>query len=133
MFGLVMAFLEWLDAPPGGQRRETALEVLFWQNFLPPSVAGGTRLVIPRTAEPSGLEPVTGAEDPEDQCQADGEEGDRHAENRHGQQAQDELDVKSELQRRNPGIVPQRDIEKLQVAVAGRQGSLDAATASIRG
>ena len=38
------------------------------------------------------------------------------------QQAQDELDVKSELQRRNPGIVPQRDIEKLQVAVAGRQG-----------
>ena len=46
------------------------------------------------------------------------------------QQAQDELDVKSELQKRNPGIVPQRDIEKLQVAVAGRQGSLDAATAS---
>ena len=46
------------------------------------------------------------------------------------QQAQDELDTKSELQRRNPGIVPQRDIEKLQVAVAGRQGSLDAATAS---
>src|SRR3981189_1820103 len=30
------------------------------------------------------------------------------------QQAKDELDVKSELQRRNPGIVPQRDIEKLQ-------------------
>jgi len=28
------------------------------------------------------------------------------------QQAKDELDVKSELQRRNPGIVPQRDIEK---------------------
>lgn len=46
------------------------------------------------------------------------------------QQAQDELEVKSELQRRNPGIVPQRDIEKLQVVVAGRQGSLDAATAS---
>ena len=46
------------------------------------------------------------------------------------QQAQDELDTKSELQRRNPGIVPQRDIEKLQVAVAGRQGGLDAATAS---
>jgi len=46
------------------------------------------------------------------------------------QQAQDELDTKSELQRRNPGIVPQRDIEKLTVAVAGRQGSLDAATAS---
>ena len=46
------------------------------------------------------------------------------------QQAQDELDVKSELQRRNPGIVPQRDIEKLQVMVDGRQGSLDAANAS---
>ena len=46
------------------------------------------------------------------------------------QQAQDELDTKSELQRRNPGIVPQRDIEKLGVAVAGRQGTLDAATAS---
>jgi multidrug resistance efflux pump len=46
------------------------------------------------------------------------------------QQAQDELDVKSELQRRNPGIVPQRDIEKLQVMVDGRRGSLDAASAS---
>src|SRR5258705_12053733 len=46
------------------------------------------------------------------------------------QQAQDELDTKSELQRRNPGIVPQRDIEKLGVAVAGRQGFLDAAAAS---
>ena len=46
------------------------------------------------------------------------------------QQASDELDTKSELQRRNPGIVPQRDIEKLQVLLAGRQGSLDAATAS---
>jgi multidrug resistance efflux pump len=46
------------------------------------------------------------------------------------QQATDELNTKSELQRRNPGIVPQRDIEKLTVAVAGRQGSLDAATAS---
>ena len=46
------------------------------------------------------------------------------------QQAQDELDTKSELQKRNSGIVPQRDIEKLQVAVAGRRGGLDAATAS---
>ena len=46
------------------------------------------------------------------------------------QQAKDELDVKSELQRRNPGIVPQRDIEKLQVLLDGRQGSLDAANAS---
>jgi multidrug resistance efflux pump len=46
------------------------------------------------------------------------------------QQAADELDVKRELQKRNPGIVPQRDIEKLEVTLAGRQGSLDAATAS---
>jgi multidrug resistance efflux pump len=45
-------------------------------------------------------------------------------------QAKDELDVKSELQRRNPGIVPQRDIEKLQVLVDGRQAALDAATAT---
>ena len=45
-------------------------------------------------------------------------------------QAKDELDVKSELQRRNPGIVPQRDIEKLQVLVDGRQAALDAAGAS---
>jgi multidrug resistance efflux pump len=46
------------------------------------------------------------------------------------QQARDELDVKVELQRRNPGIVPQRDIEKLQVAVNQRQAGIDAATAS---
>src|SRR6201991_2267736 len=45
-------------------------------------------------------------------------------------QAKDELDVKSELQRRNPGIVPQRDIDKLQVAVDGRQAAIDAAAAS---
>src|SRR6202165_944598 len=46
------------------------------------------------------------------------------------QQASDELNTKRDLQQRNPGIVPQRDIEKLQVLLAGRQGSLDAATAS---
>jgi multidrug resistance efflux pump len=45
------------------------------------------------------------------------------------QQARDELDVKTELQRRNPGIVPQRDIEKLQVMVDQRQSGLDAANA----
>lgn len=45
-------------------------------------------------------------------------------------QALDELQVKSELQRRNPGIVPQRDIEKLQVAVDGRQSTIDAAVAA---
>ncbi|MGA2289870.1 HlyD family secretion protein [Bradyrhizobium sp.] len=46
------------------------------------------------------------------------------------QQASDELDVKRDLQKRNPGIVPQRDIEKLDVLLAGRQGALDSATAS---
>ena len=45
-------------------------------------------------------------------------------------QAKDELDVKTELQRRNPGIVPQRDIEKLQVLVDERQAGIDAATAA---
>ncbi len=46
------------------------------------------------------------------------------------QQAMDELNVKTELQRRNPGIVPQRDIEKLQVLVDQRQAGIDVATAS---
>jgi multidrug resistance efflux pump len=46
------------------------------------------------------------------------------------QQAKDELDTKSELQRRNPGIVPQRDIEKLQVLVDQRQSGVDAANAA---
>jgi multidrug resistance efflux pump len=46
------------------------------------------------------------------------------------QQTSDELDTKRELQKRNPGMVPTRDIEKLEVLLAGRQGSLDSATAS---
>jgi multidrug resistance efflux pump len=46
------------------------------------------------------------------------------------QQAKDELDTKSELQRRNPGIVPQRDIEKLQVILDQRQSVVDAANAT---
>ena len=46
------------------------------------------------------------------------------------QQAKDELDVKSGLQRRNPGIVPQRDIEKLEVLVDQRQSGIDAADAA---
>src|SRR3977135_2925838 len=46
------------------------------------------------------------------------------------QQAKEELDVKSELQRRNPGIVPQRDIEKLQVLVDQRQAGIDVAVAT---
>src|SRR6478735_6293222 len=44
-------------------------------------------------------------------------------------QAKDELEVKSDLQRRNPGIVPQRDIEKVQVLVDQRQSGIDAANA----
>ena len=46
------------------------------------------------------------------------------------QQAQDELETKQELHRRNPGIVPLRDIEKLQVAVDANEGAVAAATAS---
>src|SRR4030088_2663541 len=46
------------------------------------------------------------------------------------QQASDELDTKRELQKRNPGIVPQRDIEKLEGLLAGRQGAVDSASAS---
>jgi multidrug resistance efflux pump len=46
------------------------------------------------------------------------------------QQAKDELDTKAELQRRNPGIVAQRDIDKLQVMVDQRQAGIDAATAA---
>lgn len=46
------------------------------------------------------------------------------------QQAKDEFDTKSELQRRNPGIVPQREIEKLQVIVDQRQAGIDAANAA---
>jgi multidrug resistance efflux pump len=46
------------------------------------------------------------------------------------QQAVDELETKQELYRRNPGNVALRDIEKLEVAVQGRQGSIAAATAA---
>ena len=45
-------------------------------------------------------------------------------------QATDELNTKRDLQQRNPGIVPQRDIEKLLVLQTGRQGALDAVNAS---
>jgi len=46
------------------------------------------------------------------------------------QQAQDELDTKLELQRRNSGIVPQRDIDKLRVAVDANEGAVAAANAA---
>jgi len=46
------------------------------------------------------------------------------------QQALDELETKQELQKRNPGIVAQREIEKLQLLVEGRLGGIAAATAA---
>src|SRR4051794_33921951 len=49
------------------------------------------------------------------------------------QQAVDELETKQELQRRNPGMVARRDIEKLEVAVEGRKGAIAAATAAKQG
>ena len=46
------------------------------------------------------------------------------------QNAVDELETKQELHRRNPGIVPVRDIEKLQNLVEGRRGTIAATTAA---
>jgi multidrug resistance efflux pump len=46
------------------------------------------------------------------------------------QQAIDELETKEELQKRNPGMVPQRNIEKLQIAVDGRKAAVAAATSA---
>jgi multidrug resistance efflux pump len=46
------------------------------------------------------------------------------------QQASDELETKEELHRRNPGIVPFRDIEKLQVRITASQGTVAAAAAA---
>jgi multidrug resistance efflux pump len=46
------------------------------------------------------------------------------------QQAVDELETKQELQRRNPGNVARREIEKLEQLVEGRQGGIAAATAA---
>jgi multidrug resistance efflux pump len=45
------------------------------------------------------------------------------------QQALDELETKQELQRRNPGNVAPRDIEKLQNVVDARRGAIDSAVA----
>jgi multidrug resistance efflux pump len=45
------------------------------------------------------------------------------------QQALEELEVKQELQKRNPGIVAQREIEKLQLLVEGRLAGISSATA----
>lgn len=46
------------------------------------------------------------------------------------QQAVDQLETKQELKRRNAGTVPEREIEKLQVLVQGRQAAVNGATAA---
>src|SRR5262249_13933561 len=46
------------------------------------------------------------------------------------QQTLDELETKRELQRRNPGNVAFRDIEKLEVLLQGRQGAIATTTAA---
>ena len=47
-------------------------------------------------------------------------------------QALDELDTKSELFRRNASVVSERELERLQVVVDGRQGAVDTALANKR-
>jgi multidrug resistance efflux pump len=47
-------------------------------------------------------------------------------------QTVDELETKRELVRRNANVVAQREIERLEVMVSGREGALQAATASKR-
>jgi multidrug resistance efflux pump len=49
------------------------------------------------------------------------------------QQAVDELETKQELQRRSPGIVPTRDIEKLQNIADGRRAGMAAAQSAKQG
>jgi multidrug resistance efflux pump len=46
------------------------------------------------------------------------------------QQAVDELETKKELQRRNPGNVAAREIEKLELLVQGRLGTISSVTAA---
>lgn len=46
------------------------------------------------------------------------------------QQTLDELETKQELQRRNPGNVPAREIERLQVLLQGRLGGIASAEAA---
>ncbi|KFC75000.1 Multidrug resistance efflux pump [Bosea sp. LC85] len=46
------------------------------------------------------------------------------------QQAQDELRTKQELMRRNPNVVAEREIERLQVIVAGREAAVNSAVAA---
>src|SRR5580765_7411470 len=49
------------------------------------------------------------------------------------QQTLDELETKQELQRRNPGNVPGREIERLEVRAKGDLGAIAAATAAKQG
>lgn len=49
------------------------------------------------------------------------------------QQTLDELEAKQELQRRNPGNVPFREIERLQVRAQGQLAAITAATATKKG
>jgi multidrug resistance efflux pump len=49
------------------------------------------------------------------------------------QQTQDELETKRELYKRNPGNVPFREIERLEVRTVGDQGQIDSAAAAKRG
>jgi multidrug resistance efflux pump len=49
------------------------------------------------------------------------------------QQTIDELETKEELQRRNPGNVPFREIERLQVRAQGQLGAIAAVTATKQG
>jgi multidrug resistance efflux pump len=46
------------------------------------------------------------------------------------QQTLDELETKQELYNRNPGNVPRREIERLEVALEGRKGAIASATAA---
>ena len=46
------------------------------------------------------------------------------------EQATDELDTRAELQRRSPGSISERDVERIRVQVETQQGALDAALAA---
>src|SRR5918993_3518650 len=48
-------------------------------------------------------------------------------------QTVDELETKQELYRRNPGNVPRRDIERLEVALEGRKAAIASVTAAKEG
>src|SRR5262245_9842193 len=64
------------------------------------------------------------------QADIDKAEGQLQQANSAHQQTSDELATKQELQRRNPGNVPQRDIERLQVRLDGDLGAIKAAKAA---